>query len=236
MLEAIAVGRDALRLLGIDLPSEPDKALIGKALQALAGQLQDKHIEQLVDLPVMTNPQTRAAMQLLGMLLPPIFQGMPSLTPLVSCTMVSLSLHCGNAPASTMGYGIHGMVLCAFLGEPKTGYDFGKLALSLVDRFNAPEFKSIILLQFGSFIQHHQESLLATLPTLKDGYTAGMETGNFLRWGRTRHLGNRDSKLQRSVGSGEAIFCPDLFGYDEADSAQLEGNSKSTGLLNWNCL
>ena len=42
ILEAIAVGRNALRLLGIDLPTEPDEALIGKALQALKSQLQDK--------------------------------------------------------------------------------------------------------------------------------------------------------------------------------------------------
>ncbi|HSF72539.1 MAG TPA: GAF domain-containing protein, partial [Microcoleus sp.] len=180
MLEAIAVGRDALRLLGIDLPSEPDKALIGKALQALASQLQDKHIEQLVDLPVMTNPQTRAAMQLLGMLLPPIFQGMPSLTPLVSCTMVSLSLEFGNAPASTMGYAMHGMVLCAFLQEVETGYAFGQLALSLLDRFNVPEFKSQILLLFGCWLQHRQEAQRAMIPTLKDGYKAGIETGDFL--------------------------------------------------------
>jgi predicted ATPase len=68
MLEAIAVGRNALLQLGVELPSEPDKALIGKALQALASQLQDRQIEELVDLPVMTNPQTQAAMQLLGML------------------------------------------------------------------------------------------------------------------------------------------------------------------------
>ncbi|MEG3960480.1 GAF domain-containing protein, partial [Microcoleus sp. herbarium2] len=180
MLEAIAVGRDALRLLGIELPSEPDKALIGKALQALASQLQGKHIEQLVDLPVMTNPQSRAAMKLWGMLLPPIFQGMPSLTPLVSCTMVSLSLEFGNAPASTMGYAMHGMVLCAFLQEVETGYGFGQLALSLLDRFNVSEFKSQVLLLFGCWLQHRQEALLATIPTLKDGYTAGMETGDFL--------------------------------------------------------
>uniref|UniRef100_UPI00403F00D7 AAA family ATPase n=1 Tax=Microcoleus sp. OTE_8_concoct_300 TaxID=2964710 RepID=UPI00403F00D7 len=180
MWKAIAVGRDALRLLGIDLPSEPDKALIGKALQALASQLQDKHIEQLVDLPVMTNPQSRAAMQLWGMLLAPIFQGMPSLTPLVSCTMVSLSLQFGNAPASTMGYAMHGMVLCAFLQEVETGYGFGQLALSLLDRFNVREFKSQTLLLFGCWLQHRQEAMRAMIPTLKDGYTAGMETGDFL--------------------------------------------------------
>jgi hypothetical protein len=46
--------------------------------------------------------------------------------------MVSLSLSFGNAPASTVGYAIHGMVLCAFLGEVETGYGFGQLALSLL--------------------------------------------------------------------------------------------------------
>ncbi|MEG4485236.1 AAA family ATPase [Microcoleus sp. D2_18a_B4] len=180
MLEAIAVGRDALRLLGIDLPSEPDKATIGKALQALASQLQGRQIEQLLDLPLMTNPQNRAAMQLLRMLGAPVFQAMPGLLPLVTSTMVSLSLSFGNAPASTVGYAMHGMVLCAFLGKGETGYAFGKLALSLLDRFNVPELKSMILFVFSCFIQHHQEALWATVPTLKDGYTAGMETGDFL--------------------------------------------------------
>ncbi len=180
VLEAIAVGRDALRLLGIDLPSEPDEATIGKALQALASQLQDRQIEQLVDLPLMTNPQTRAAMQLLGMLAAPIFQAMPSLMPLVSSTMVSLSLSFGNAPASSVGYVMHGLVLCAFLGEIETGYAFGILALNLLERFNVPEFKSIILVMFGGWIQGRQEAMRAAILTLKSGYLAGMETGDFL--------------------------------------------------------
>ncbi|MEG4249034.1 AAA family ATPase [Microcoleus sp. Pol10D4] len=180
VLEAIAVGRKALKLLGVELPIEPNEALISKALQTLAGQLQDRQIEELVDLPLMTNSQTQAAMQLLRKLPGSVFIGMPGLLPLLSSTMVSLSLQFGNAPASSVGYAIHGVVLCSFLGEVETGYAFGQLALSLVDRFNAREFKSIILIFFGGFIQHRQEALLAAIPTLKDGYTAGMETGDFL--------------------------------------------------------
>ncbi|EGK88093.1 GAF domain-containing protein [Microcoleus vaginatus PCC 9802] len=183
VLETIAVAREALLQLGIEVPTEPDEALIGKALQALAAQLSGRRIEELVDLPVMTNPQTQAAMELLGMLFTTIFQGMPGLLPLLSSTMVNLSLSFGNTPASTVGYAIHGMVLCAFLGEVQTGYGFGQLALLLLDRFNVPEFKSIILFLFGGWIQHHQEPVRATIPTLKDGYTAGMETGNFLHAG-----------------------------------------------------
>jgi len=180
MLEAIAVGRKALKQLGVELPAEPDEALIGKALQTLARQLQSRRIEELVDLPVMNNLQSQATMQLLGMLPGSIFVGKSGLLPLLSSTMVSLSLSFGNAPASTVGYAIHGMALCGFLGEVETGYAFGQLALSLLERFNAREFKSIILVVFGAFIQHHQESLRATILILKDGYTAGMETGNFI--------------------------------------------------------
>jgi len=183
MLEAIAIGRRALLQLGVELPTSPDESLISKALQTLGSKLQDRQTEELVDLPLMTNSQTQAAMQLLRRLVTPIFQGMPSLTPLLGSMMVSLSLQFGNAPTSSVGYAIHGMVLCGFLGEVKTGYGFGKLALNLLEQFNVQEFKSIILILFGAFIQHRQESLRATVTTLKDGYTAGMETGDFLNAG-----------------------------------------------------
>ncbi len=183
LLEAIAVGRDALLQLGVELPIEPNNDEIGKALQALASQLEGKRIEELADLPLMTDPQAQAAMQLLGMLFAPVFQGMPGLLPLISSTMVSLSLQFGNPPASTVGYVLHGMVLCAFLGEVEAGYGFGQLALNLLDRFNVREFQSTILILFGGFIQHRQESFLATIPTLKTGFTSGMETGDFLHAG-----------------------------------------------------
>ncbi|MEG4058663.1 MULTISPECIES: AAA family ATPase [unclassified Microcoleus] len=182
-LEAIAVARDALWQLGVELPSAPDEALIGKALQSLAEQLSGRKIEELIDLPVMSDPQTQAAMPILAMLFAPILQGIPGLVPLLSSTMVSLSLEFGNAPASTVGYAIHGLVLSAFLGEAKTGYSFGKLALSLLDRVNAREFKCITHNMFGAFIQHHQNAMRAGLPTLKDGFMAGMESGDFLNAG-----------------------------------------------------
>ncbi|MEG3969926.1 AAA family ATPase [Microcoleus sp. T2B6] len=182
-LEAIAVARDALWQLGIELPTAPDEALISQALQAVASQLQGRTIEELVDLPVMSAPQTQAAMPILAMLFAPILQGIPGLVPLLSSTMVSLSLSFGNAPASTVGYAIHGLVLSAFLGEAKTGYSFGKLALSLLDRVNSREFKCITHNMFGAFIQHHQNAMRAGLPTLKEGFIAGMETGDFLNAG-----------------------------------------------------
>ncbi|MEH2132324.1 MAG: AAA family ATPase [Nostoc sp.] len=183
ILEAIAVGRDALFQLGVELPIAPDEAKIAQAIQTIASLQGDREIEELVDLPVMSDGQTQAAMQLLGILFSPILQAMPGLLPILSATMVSLSLQFGNAPGSTVGYMIHSMVLCAFLGEVKSGYSFGRLAINLLDRFNVREFKSKVLLLFAAWVQHHQESLRATMLTKKDGYATGMETGDFLNAG-----------------------------------------------------
>ncbi|MEH1896618.1 MAG: ATP-binding protein [Nostoc sp.] len=180
MLEAIAVGRDALSQLGVDLPIAADEAQINKVLQDLVNLQSGNNPSTLVNLPRMSDPTAIAAMQLLGVLFAPVLLGMPGLLPLLGATMVKLSLQFGNAPASTVGYGLHGMILSAFLGEVETGYEFGRLALSLLEALNAQSMKSLTLNLFGSFIQHHQQAVLATLPTLKDGYTTGIETGDFL--------------------------------------------------------
>ncbi len=183
ILEAIAVGRDALLQLAVELPTAPDEAKIAQALQTVASLQGDRGVEELVDLPVMSDCQTQAAMQLLGLLFSPILQAMPGLMPILSATMVSLSIQFGNAPGSTVGYAIHSMVLCAFLGEVKTGYSFGRLAINLLDQFNVGEFKCKVLVLFAAWVQHHQESLRATMLTMKDGYATGMETGDFLNAG-----------------------------------------------------
>ncbi len=180
MLDAISVGRNALAQLGVEFPSEPDKTLITKAQESISEGLQGREIEDLVNLPVMSDPQILAAMQLLGILSAPIFLGNPALLPLLGFTMVSLSLQFGNAPVSTIGYAIYGMVMSAFLGEVERGYSFGRVAMSLLHQFNMREFKFLTLLLFGTFLQHRREPLKAGIPTLKEGYLAGMETGDFL--------------------------------------------------------
>ncbi|GAA6618797.1 hypothetical protein NUACC26_046090 [Scytonema sp. NUACC26] len=183
VLEAIALGREALAQLGVDFPLEVDEVGISKVLQDRNQQLQDREIAGLIDLPMMNDATAQAAMQVLGALFPPVSLRMPKLLPALSDRMMNLSLKFGNAPTSTVGYVTHGMVLCAFLGEVKTGYEFGSLALNLLERLNERAMKPIILSLFGSYIQHHQELLRKTLVTLKEGYMTGMETGDFLNAG-----------------------------------------------------
>ncbi|BAY92902.1 MULTISPECIES: trifunctional serine/threonine-protein kinase/ATP-binding protein/sensor histidine kinase [unclassified Tolypothrix] len=180
ILAAIAVGREALAQLGVELPSQVDETQIRKALAAVNQQLQSREIAALIDLPLMSEPQAQAAIQILSMLFPPVLLGIPGLMPILGATMVRLSLEFGNTPASIPGYAIHGMVMCAFFGEVEIGYEFGKLALSLLEKLNVPGMKCITLNLFGAFIHHHRQALLTTLIIQKESYRAGMENGDFL--------------------------------------------------------
>ncbi|MEH2369356.1 trifunctional serine/threonine-protein kinase/ATP-binding protein/sensor histidine kinase [Nostoc sp.] len=225
-LQAIAVGTEALKQLGVQFSTEADEAQISSALQQIEEQLSGREIAELVDLPAMSDPNAQAAIQLLGMLFSPILQAMPGLMPILSATMVSLSLEFGNAPGSTVGYAIHSMVLCAFLGEVKSGYSFGRLAMNLLDRFNVGEFKSKVLLLFAAWVQHHQESLKATMLTMKDGYATGMETGDFLNAG----YNSLDYLIAKLFAGVELdIWEPEIAGY-RAVLVQVKQHSAQTYL------
>jgi predicted ATPase/signal transduction histidine kinase/CheY-like chemotaxis protein len=181
--EAISMGRDALSQLGVELPTTYDKATTGKALQSLASKLQDRRIEDLLDLTTIRDLKIQQALQILSDLAPAIFITTPDLYPILNCMMVSLSLQFGNTPASAVGYVSHGLVMSALLGDVETGYRFGKLALKVIDRYNSQEYKGKTLLVFANWIQHRREVLRKVIPTLKSSYTTCMATGDFLNAG-----------------------------------------------------
>ncbi len=183
MLEAIALGIEVLSQLGIDIPLQPDEAKTRQASLVLQSQLQGRQIEELSELPIMSNLQATLEMKLLADLITPIFTVRPGLMPIVSFKMVSLSLQFGNTSASAMGYANYGFVLSAFFGDVETGYRFGTLALSLFDLFDTKEFQGRISLLFAIWIQHRQELIRSSISTLKYSYAASIEAGDLLAIG-----------------------------------------------------
>ncbi|WP_310487920.1 serine/threonine-protein kinase PknK, partial [Chamaesiphon sp. VAR_69_metabat_338] len=183
MLAAIDTGITALAQLGIELSITSNEERVGQPLQGLAGQFQNSNIEDLLDLPAMSDLKARKIMELLADLGSPIFVARPNSYPALSSMMVNLSLQFGNTPASALGYVNYGLVLSAFLGDVQTGYHFGNLALTLVSRFNAREFQSRCLFLFANWIQHRCEVIHAASRTFKYGYTVFIETGDFLNAG-----------------------------------------------------
>ena len=163
MLAALDLGLQVLEMLEISLVAEPPPEL---------------DVEALIDLPALTDPHQLAAMRILMSLISSAYFANPALLPQIIFTTISLSLFAGNSSHSAYGYVLYGMILCGFLQNIETGYRYGKLALKLLDKFDAKDIKARILLVFNGNIRHWQEHTKTTLQPLQEAIQAGLEVGD----------------------------------------------------------
>ena len=177
MQAAIETALPVLKLLDINLPSNP------QPIHILLGLLKTKltqgrrKIEDLATLPLMKEAKKLAALRILMSVIPATFVAMPNLFPLVIFNMVNLSLKYGNAPISSMGYGAYGVIHCGVIGDIKGGYRYGQLTLKLLEQFEANSLKAQIYLAFNTFIRPWKEHIRETLEPLLEGVQSGIETG-----------------------------------------------------------
>ncbi|MEH1936545.1 MAG: AAA family ATPase [Nostoc sp.] len=186
-LEAIKIAVSILQLLGISFPDEPTSTDIQQGMDEIAASLKGKAMSNdkplnvyadLINLPLMTDPNKIAAMRILMGVLPAAFQTAPAMMPIIVCKMVNLSLMYGNTAVSAYGYSLYGLLLCGVQGEIDSGYEFGKLASSLVSQFNAEELKAKILTVVSAHVMHWKEHVRETLTSAMAGYSSGLETGD----------------------------------------------------------
>jgi len=178
LLEAVHIALSVLKKLGVRLPNQPTDFNIILGLLRTKWLLAGKNIDKLIDLPVMTLPDKLAAIHLLSSVISAVFLAAPNLFPLIVFNIVSLSVKYGNAPASCFGYAAYGLITCGVVGDIKNGHRFGQLALKLLERLDANEFKAKTFLMAHSGTQHWKVPVRDILDSLLEGYQSGLETGD----------------------------------------------------------
>ena len=178
-LEAIKIGLQALELLGISFPESPSPSDIEQTLTQTARNLSGRNIEDLINLPLMTEVDKLAAVRMLASLGSPTYQAGPALLPLIACEQLNLSIQYGNSPFSAYSYVLYSIIINGLFQDIEAAYQFGKLALSLVERFNAVELKTSVFFVAGSSAFHGKVHAKETLPLLQDSYSSGLENGHF---------------------------------------------------------
>ncbi|MCL1473834.1 trifunctional serine/threonine-protein kinase/ATP-binding protein/sensor histidine kinase [Argonema antarcticum] len=178
MMSAIQTGRQILQMLGVTFPENPTFADIQLALQETALTLKDKRIEELIDLPQMTDAYQLAAMRMIASISPAAYQASPLLFPLLVLKRVMISIQYGNASESGFTYGSYGIILCGVVGDIDTGYQFGNLALNLLSQLKIRDQKAKILVVFNGNTLIWKQHLKHSLKPLLEAYQSGMETGD----------------------------------------------------------
>ncbi|MEW6494941.1 MAG: adenylate/guanylate cyclase domain-containing protein, partial [Cyanobacteriota bacterium] len=177
--DAIQAGRKALRLLEIDLPEEELQTALEVEFGQAKANLGDKTIASLLDAPEMTNPEKEVAVKLLMNIDPPAYFSNQVLYTVIVLKMANISLKCGPVSESAKGYTTYGLILGSVLGDYQSGYEFAKLGVKLSERFNDLAQKCKACNMLANHVIHWVKPIKCAKSFNKEGYKAGLESGEF---------------------------------------------------------
>jgi predicted ATPase/signal transduction histidine kinase len=175
---AVAVGLDYLRRTDEEWPLHATVEEVRQDHDRLWRLLGSRSIEALLDLPLMTDPDRRATMDVLTAFASLALLTDENLFRLVVGRMVILSLEHGNSDGSCLAYAWLGGVLGTYFGDYRAGFRFGRLGLDLVDKRGLDRFKARVYLVFGAHVAHWTQPLTAGRGFLRRAFDAAEETGD----------------------------------------------------------
>jgi predicted ATPase/signal transduction histidine kinase/tRNA A-37 threonylcarbamoyl transferase component Bud32 len=177
VVEALNTGLELLKLLGMDFPKNPNLLNILAGLIDTKLSLGLKRIDDLANLPEMTDRTQQAALRILSGILGTAMAVKPRLVPLLTFMMLKLCIKYGNSPYASFAYVFYGAILC-HLGDINLAYQFGELAIRMLDKFPSRSIKSRLYLILSGSIKHRKADLKSGVGYLMEGFQAAMETGD----------------------------------------------------------
>src|SRR6516164_2697160 len=149
---AVEVCLGYLRCLGIEWSAHPTADEARREYERIWWLLGGRETEALVDLPIMSEPEALANMDVLTKVTIAAMNMDVNLYGLVICRMVNLSLEHGNTDASCVAYVCVGAIAGLVFGNYKAGFRFGRLGYDLVERRGLKRFQARTYLDFAVLI------------------------------------------------------------------------------------
>ncbi len=177
-LEAIATALKVLELLGVKFPKKPNKLHVLRALLQTKLMLRGKQPRDLLNLPLLSDRNQQAALRILSSIAAAVYIALPELSALVGFKQFELSVKYGNGSESPHAYAIYGTFLCVLLADFETSYQFGEMALHLLQQLNEKKTQAKTIYIVSCFLLHSKCHIRESLKPLLDTYTIGLETGD----------------------------------------------------------
>ena len=147
---AIEVFLDYLRRSGTDWSQRPTRDDVLREYDRIWSLVGSRQIEDLVDLPLMTDPEVLDMLDVFTEIVHPAMFYDEHLSSLVVCRMVTLSLEHGNCDASCFGYVWFGMFAGPRFDSYKDGFRFGQLGFDLVEKRSLTRYQARTYLSFAT--------------------------------------------------------------------------------------
>ena len=175
---AVAVGLDYLRNLGIDWSPHPTEEEARREYERIWSQIGGRTIEELVDLPLMSDPASLATLDVLTKLGPAAFFTDFNLFALVVCRAINLSLERGYSDGSCPHFEWLGAVAGACFGDYPAGFRFGQLGYDLVEKRGLKRFQARTYNNFAVQVLPWTRHVKAIRDLLRRAFEAANEIGD----------------------------------------------------------
>ncbi|MCT7996396.1 SpoIIE family protein phosphatase [Laspinema olomoucense] len=180
--ESVQAGLAGMKLMGLEVPETEEELqrAIGIQMQEVQANLSEVNIADLLHRPPMEDPEKQVCMTLLANFWGASFGG-GYINYNVWCvlTMTRLSLTFGHAETSAFGYSAYGLML-ALQNHYKTGYEFGVVALKLLEKSKTPVFGGKVINLFCNAVNPYRKPFSSNLPLYDRSYFICRSVGDVI--------------------------------------------------------
>ncbi|HEX8881613.1 MAG TPA: AAA family ATPase [Candidatus Acidoferrum sp.] len=175
---AVEVCLEYLRRGATDWSPHPTSDDAQREYDRIFFQIGSRRIEDLIDLPLMTNPDVLDALDVLAELVTPAVFSDANLSSLVICRMVNLSLKYGNSDGSCFAYVWFAIIAGPRFANYRDGFRFGRLGYDLVEKRGLKRFQARTYMSFGDIVMPWTRHVRAGRDLVRRAIEAANEIGD----------------------------------------------------------
>ncbi len=179
LLQSLEIGLQAAALLGYPLPAQPGKVRSVLAFFKTKFLLRGKKKEELLNLPLMTDPVELAFMRIVSIFATSAYKFAPELLPVLVHKCLTQTVKHGLVKESSAFFTIYGLILSSTGGNLPDSYKFGELGFELTKRFDYQELQTSIAYIYNYAFRHLKFPLRESLGPLLENRQKALEAGNF---------------------------------------------------------
>ncbi|HJZ72327.1 MAG TPA: sigma 54-interacting transcriptional regulator [Vicinamibacterales bacterium] len=176
--QAVDVCLAYLQHLGIDWSAHPTKEEAQQEYDRTWSLIAGREIEELVDLPLMSDPDSAATLDVLIKASTAALNTDANLHSLIICRLINLSLEYGNTDASCYGYVWLGTIAGPRFGNYRAGFRFAQLGYDLVEQHRLQRFRARTYLGFGVLIVPWTKHLRTARDLFRRAFDAANAVGD----------------------------------------------------------
>jgi PAS domain S-box-containing protein len=226
---AVAVALDYLRHVGIEWSPHPTEDEVRREYGQIWSHLGGRTIEDIADLPLMSDPESLATLEVLIKIGLPATVTDENLNSLSVCKAVNICLERGNCDASCYAYVVLSRVAIQNFGDYKTAFRFGQVGLELVEGRGLKRFQARTYAFFAELIAPWMKHVRIAVDLFRRAFDAANKIGdlsivNYANLKLSLDLliaGDPLSEVQREAELGQAF----------AEKARFSGDMAMSPLL-----